>query len=98
MKRSTERILTTHTGSLPRPDGLVELMFAKEEGREVDAHELPRERVVGDVLAVVPVRDFHISSFGVMNTPCVQPRCVHCLMNLPFSSKTWIRLFSRSLT
>ena len=36
MKRSTERILTTHTGSLPRPDNLVELMFAKEEGKAVD--------------------------------------------------------------
>lgn len=24
MKRSTSRILTTHTGSLPRPEGLVE--------------------------------------------------------------------------
>src|SRR5690348_33354 len=30
MKRSTERILTTHTGSLPRPDNLVQLMIAKE--------------------------------------------------------------------
>jgi 5-methyltetrahydropteroyltriglutamate--homocysteine methyltransferase len=37
MKRSAERILTTHTGSLPRPQRLVDLMFAKEEGREVDA-------------------------------------------------------------
>ena len=34
MKRSVDRILTTHTGSLPRPEKLVELMFAKEEGRE----------------------------------------------------------------
>ena len=33
MKRSVDRILTTHTGSLPRPEKLVELMFAKEEGR-----------------------------------------------------------------
>jgi 5-methyltetrahydropteroyltriglutamate--homocysteine methyltransferase len=34
MKHSTERILTTHTGSLPRPDDLVEMMLAKEEGRD----------------------------------------------------------------
>jgi len=33
MRLSTDRILTTHTGSLPRPDDLVELMYAKEEGR-----------------------------------------------------------------
>ena len=32
MKRSTERILTTHTGSLPRPADLVELLQAQEAG------------------------------------------------------------------
>src|SRR6476619_7670867 len=36
MKRSTERFLTTHTGSLPRPDDLVRLMYAKEEGVPVE--------------------------------------------------------------
>lgn len=30
MKRSTERILTTHTGSLPRPDDLLELLLSSE--------------------------------------------------------------------
>lgn len=40
MKRSVDRILTTHTGSLPRPQQLVELMFEKEEGRAVDAKRL----------------------------------------------------------
>ena len=40
MKRSVDRILTTHTGSLPRPDKLVEIMFAKEEKRSVDEREL----------------------------------------------------------
>lgn len=40
MKRSVDRILTTHTGSLPRPQPLVELMFEKEEGRVVDAKRL----------------------------------------------------------
>jgi len=32
MKRSTTRILTTHTGSLPRPQELLELLNAKEAG------------------------------------------------------------------
>jgi 5-methyltetrahydropteroyltriglutamate--homocysteine methyltransferase len=36
MKRSSERFLTTHTGSLPRPVDLVRTMFAKEEGVPVD--------------------------------------------------------------
>jgi len=30
MKRSTDRILTTHTGSLPRPPSLIELMLAEQ--------------------------------------------------------------------
>ena len=37
MKRSTERILTTHTGSLPRPDDLVSLVYAKERGESLDS-------------------------------------------------------------
>src|SRR5207245_2170471 len=36
VKRSTERFLTTHAGSLPRPEGLVRMMYAKEEGVPVD--------------------------------------------------------------
>lgn len=36
MKRSTERFLTTHTGSLPRPADLIRMMYAKEEGVPVD--------------------------------------------------------------
>src|SRR2546427_4157472 len=36
MKRSTERILTTHTGSLPRPDDLVTMLYAKEKGELQD--------------------------------------------------------------
>ena len=40
MKRSVERILTTHTGSLPRPADLVRMMFAREEGVPVDGPAL----------------------------------------------------------
>ena len=36
MKRSTERFLTTHTGSLPRPEDLIRMMYAKEEGVPID--------------------------------------------------------------
>src|SRR5918996_1250965 len=36
MKRSTDRILTTHTGSLPRPDGLVAMLYAKDSGELQD--------------------------------------------------------------
>ena len=34
--RSTERFLTTHTGSLPRPEALMSLMFAREAGEAID--------------------------------------------------------------
>ncbi|MGH7308348.1 MAG: cobalamin-independent methionine synthase II family protein [Candidatus Rokuibacteriota bacterium] len=40
MRRSTARFLTTHTGSLPRPDDLIRMMFAREEGVPVDAGAL----------------------------------------------------------
>jgi 5-methyltetrahydropteroyltriglutamate--homocysteine methyltransferase len=40
VKRSSERFLTTHTGSLPRPDDLVRIMFAKEEGIPVEGDAL----------------------------------------------------------
>ena len=40
MKHSTERILTTHTGSLPRPEGLAQLMIAKEQEKAIDVQEL----------------------------------------------------------
>jgi 5-methyltetrahydropteroyltriglutamate--homocysteine methyltransferase len=40
VKRSTAHFLTTHTGSLPRPEDLIRAMFAKEEGVPVDASAL----------------------------------------------------------
>ena len=40
MKRSTDRILTTHVGSLVRPPGVVEIMRAKESGQAYDQEEL----------------------------------------------------------
>jgi 5-methyltetrahydropteroyltriglutamate--homocysteine methyltransferase len=36
MKRSTERILTTHVGSLARPDALIPALRAKERGQSYD--------------------------------------------------------------
>ena len=40
MKHSTGKILTTHTGSLPRPESLAQLMIAKEQGKTIDIQEL----------------------------------------------------------
>jgi 5-methyltetrahydropteroyltriglutamate--homocysteine methyltransferase len=43
MKRSEQRILTTHTGSLPRPEQLSTMMLARETGGAVDAAALRAE-------------------------------------------------------
>ncbi|MGD0147685.1 MAG: cobalamin-independent methionine synthase II family protein [Xanthobacteraceae bacterium] len=48
MQRSTERILTTHVGSLPRPDDLFELMLARMDGKAID-EQAYAERVRGAV-------------------------------------------------
>ena len=50
MKRSTHRILTTHTGSLPRAADLLELLTARDEGRELDreAHDAAIRDAVGE--------------------------------------------------
>jgi len=36
MKTSTDRILTTHVGSMPRPQEVVDLLFAQDQGVEYD--------------------------------------------------------------
>ena len=41
MQRSTDCILTTHMGSLPRPDMLADLLVAQAEGKPVDAARIP---------------------------------------------------------
>ena len=36
MKKSLQRILSTHTGSLPRPPDLQQMLLAQERGASVD--------------------------------------------------------------
>jgi 5-methyltetrahydropteroyltriglutamate--homocysteine methyltransferase len=52
MQRSTERILTTHVGSLARPHDLLEMMREKEHGRPYDPERFARgvREAVGDVV------------------------------------------------
>jgi 5-methyltetrahydropteroyltriglutamate--homocysteine methyltransferase len=52
MRRSTERILTTHTGSLPRPADLLGLLRDREEGRLSAAAAL-HDRTRAAVLDIV---------------------------------------------
>jgi 5-methyltetrahydropteroyltriglutamate--homocysteine methyltransferase len=52
MKTSRERILTTHVGSLPRPDRAVTLLLHKERGEPYDVAEFDRvmRQAVADIV------------------------------------------------
>ncbi|MEY2533448.1 MAG: 5-methyltetrahydropteroyltriglutamate--homocysteine methyltransferase [bacterium] len=52
MARSTDRIVTTHAGSLPRPADVVDMIWAGIEGKPVDREAL-EERLDGAVAEVV---------------------------------------------
>ncbi len=52
MHCSTDRILTTHTGSLPRPEPLTDLFVRRARGEAVDSHEIA-EASHGAVRAIV---------------------------------------------
>ncbi|HEY3169097.1 MAG TPA: hypothetical protein VGK57_17820, partial [Candidatus Binatia bacterium] len=42
MKRSTDRILVTHVGSLARPEDLMEMLVARNEGKSFDSGALAK--------------------------------------------------------
>jgi 5-methyltetrahydropteroyltriglutamate--homocysteine methyltransferase len=71
MIRSTERFLTTHTGSLPRPDDLVRIMYAKEEGIPVDGAALAARirSAVADVVRKQVELGLDIVNDGEMSKP-----------------------------
>jgi len=71
MKLSTERILTTHVGSLPRPKSLLDLILAKEDGRPVDAaaFEGQSNDAVTEVVGKQVAASIDIVSDGEMSKP-----------------------------
>jgi 5-methyltetrahydropteroyltriglutamate--homocysteine methyltransferase len=52
MKTSTDRILTTHGGSLPRPKDVLDLLFAQDRGEPYDAAKFEETMARGVVEAV----------------------------------------------
>lgn len=51
MNRSTDRILTTHTGSLPRPPELLKMLYSREDGvTDQAAFEATLRQAVADVV------------------------------------------------
>ncbi len=71
MQRSTERFLTTHTGSLPRPEDLIRSMYAKEEGVPVDPTALgTRVRsAVAEVVGKQAAAGIDLVNDGEMSKP-----------------------------
>ncbi|HZT08829.1 MAG TPA: cobalamin-independent methionine synthase II family protein [Chloroflexota bacterium] len=69
MKRSDGRILTTHTGSLPRPDDLAQLVFAQEEGRDASGLEGRVAAAVSDVVQRQVSTGIDVVDDGEMSKP-----------------------------
>src|SRR5580693_404262 len=69
MRTSTDRILTTHVGSLPRPQYAVDLLFAQDRGEHIDAgaFETVMTRAVDDVLLRQASAGVDIASDGEMS-------------------------------
>jgi 5-methyltetrahydropteroyltriglutamate--homocysteine methyltransferase len=71
MKLSTDRILVTHTGSLPRPQPLIDLVLAQEKGAAIDpaAFEAEVAKAVDGVVAQQVACGVDIVSDGEMSKP-----------------------------
>jgi 5-methyltetrahydropteroyltriglutamate--homocysteine methyltransferase len=71
MKRSTDRILTTHAGSLPRPADLVTMAEAMQTGEAVDAtaYEARLTEAVGTVVREQVERGIDIVNDGDYGKP-----------------------------
>jgi len=71
MQRSTERFLTTHTGSLPRPEDLIRAMYAKEEGVPVDPAALGQRvrSAVAEVVGKQAAAGIDLINDGEMSKP-----------------------------
>jgi 5-methyltetrahydropteroyltriglutamate--homocysteine methyltransferase len=71
MKTSTDRILTTHVGSLPRPAALRELLVKKDTGEAYDKPELERltRQAVHDIVRRQVAAGVDIVDDGEMSKP-----------------------------
>jgi 5-methyltetrahydropteroyltriglutamate--homocysteine methyltransferase len=71
MKRSTDRILTTHTGSLPRPDDLREMLAAADHGEKIDEPAFHKrvEEAVGEIVRLQRDAGIDIVNDGEVGKP-----------------------------
>ena len=71
MRRSTERILTTHVGSLPRPDDVMDFLVTKDAGEPYDhaAYDACMRRAVHDIVAEQVALGIDVVSDGEASKP-----------------------------
>jgi 5-methyltetrahydropteroyltriglutamate--homocysteine methyltransferase len=71
MKTSSDRILTTHTGSLPRPQALIDLILRRERGEPIDetAFEAATAAAVDAVVGQQARAGVDVVSDGEMSKP-----------------------------
>ena len=71
MKTSKDRILTTHTGSLPRPKPLIDLVMSRERGETIDAAAFAAEtaKAIDDIVAQQLAAGIDVVSDGEMSKP-----------------------------
>ncbi len=71
MKTSTDRILTTHTGSLPRPKSLIDLILRREKGEAVSPQALDAEvvKATDEIVAKQVAAGIDVVSDGEMSKP-----------------------------
>jgi 5-methyltetrahydropteroyltriglutamate--homocysteine methyltransferase len=71
MQLSSDRILTTHVGSLPRPNDLFEMMLAKMDGKAVDetAYAERVRRAVADIVKRQVETGLDVVNDGEMGKP-----------------------------
>ena len=74
MKHSTDRILTTHVGSLPRPPDLIALVRAKLRGEAVDRQAYAR--VLKDSVATIVRRQAELGVDVIDDGECGKPSFV----------------------
>src|ERR1700751_2061632 len=87
-----DRFLTTHTGSLPRPDDLTRAMFAKEEGVPVDRAVLAARirAAVAEVVKKQVKAGVDLVNDGEMSKPSYAPYVKDRLTGFAGSSNTFV--------
>src|SRR5262249_9971475 len=71
MKTSTDRILTTHTGSLPRPKPLMDVILGREKGEAIDSakFEVVTAQAVDEIVGLQVKNGVDVVSDGEMSKP-----------------------------